>query len=628
MVSHRFQLICRDEKLWKILCFESSRFETRRQSRQLIDPNSEAALLACDHTRSRPLEAVTRYIQAPEGETQSYKNVSDERIRAIANWDPSYPDEEVNWYQEYIHRHGPVSLSWLEQPIDGAYNSRHRRELCGMAILDVLPMKRQLVVAPLDDGSLCLWNVDEPSWDRGDLSDVFTDKRGGKIISRSRPGLLSVNGSDSMMNLDVTQIRAKMMGTGVAECVSVDSAQKKAYIAVQSGLNEVDLSTMQVVSHERFPFSIAAVSEANSPIPITVATNLSLHLYDPRTARLSTASDKSSDVTTHCEICEVSERHRGLQYILSEGASPAYASLFQPGPCSILHVAAHDGNWDSNGEIYVAGRFSNILNYDRRAFPKMRGAIHSGARLSSLTSVQHAFAALEREAMYENKLPISAAYAAKQIPGYTLVAGGEYNGKGSLEMYGISPIPEYTTNSSSSGAGKNQHSVYKNRQSASRSKLLSVVGHGTRLVTSDGDGNIKWVERDGVSEVRSVNINAAQGSEEQTSLWSGVTDTRSQGISDHGPGDVARKLLPLRRSGPGEDEMIKDDLLLWTGERVAVLSFTTEPIFEIEAREDKYLSLEEAAERKREDQYGGMMRRALKQQADEVRFMQGLGLRG
>ena len=37
-------------------------------------------------------------------------------VRAMASWDPTYPDEMVNWYDEYIARHAPLSLSWLEQP--------------------------------------------------------------------------------------------------------------------------------------------------------------------------------------------------------------------------------------------------------------------------------------------------------------------------------------------------------------------------------------------------------------------------------------------------------------------------------------------------------------------------------
>ncbi len=95
---------------------------------------------------------------------------------------------------------------------------------------------------------------------------------------------------------------------------------------------------------------------------------------------------------------------------------------------------------------------------------------------------------------------------AKDLPGSTLIAGGEYNTKGSLEFYGLSPLPHLTNTSSDPTAGKVQTSVLHNRQTSSSSKLLSVACHGTRIVFSDGGGNIKWVERDGFTEVRRWNL--------------------------------------------------------------------------------------------------------------------------
>lgn len=74
-----------------------------------------------------------------------------------------------------------------------------------------------LVVGPLDDGSVCLWDIGGA---RG---------RKGSIVARSRSGLIS---SDPPH----TSKPQKLINTGVTECVSVDSARKKAYFAVQDGM--------------------------------------------------------------------------------------------------------------------------------------------------------------------------------------------------------------------------------------------------------------------------------------------------------------------------------------------------------------------------------------------------------
>lgn len=164
---------------------------------------------------------------------------------------------------------------------------------------------------------------------------------------------------------------------------------------------------------------------------------------------------------------------------------------------------------DGSGDIYVAGRFSNILNYDRRFFPKLRGTIFSGARLCSMAFLDYPFASMEKDLARRGELSIEQVWDAKTRPGKTLIACGEYNSKGSLEIYGLSPSSKA---SSAPSAGSLQNSVMKNRQTSSSSKLLSVCNHGTRIVASDGGGNLKWFERDGFTEARRWNI--AHGSVE------------------------------------------------------------------------------------------------------------------
>ncbi|KAL8870242.1 MAG: hypothetical protein Q9198_007676, partial [Flavoplaca austrocitrina] len=138
---------------------------------------------------------------------------------------------------------------------------------------------------------------------------------------------------------------------------------------------------------------------------------------------------------------------------------------------------------------------------------------------------------------------------------HTLIACGEYNGKGSLELYPFSTSGEFNPPTSSPYELRLAPiTPYKNRTSASSSKLLSVAAHGTRIVFSDGDGGLKWVERDGHSLVRRWNINAYTASTANPTLGSIFS-----GSSTNDGGDVARKILPV---GSWEDG--KGELAVWT----------------------------------------------------------------
>jgi hypothetical protein len=289
--------------------------------------------------------------------------------------------------------------------------------------------------------------------------------------------------------------------------------------------------------------------------PITVGTNLSLHIYDPRAPQQYPASfPEQLDPSPP----SISDRGASVwRSILSPEPLPHYAPLFRPGPLSILHLPTSADSWDGNGDIYVAGRFPSILNYDRRYFPKLRGTIHSGARLCSMTSIPFAFASQDKELMRRNELTIEQVTTSKALVGNTLVACGEYNSKGSLELYGLPPEPELTNLSSDSFSGTMPHApVVKNRQTSASSKLLSVSNHGTRLVFSDGSGNLKWVERDGYSEVRRWNI--GHGSLEAPR---GIFGTLGDSYMDSGSGDIVRKILHTSPA-PGSTAVNNDDLLL------------------------------------------------------------------
>src|SRR5690606_10500048 len=109
-----------------------------------------------------------------------------------------------------------------------------------------------------------------------------------------------------------------------------------------------------------------------------------------------------------------------------------------PGPLSILHLQQPGQEADLSDDIYVAGRFSNILHYDRRKFPSIRGSIHPGARLCSMTSLPYPFSTLDSELRRKGELSLEQVEASKTAAGgRTLIACGEYNTKGSLELYGL-----------------------------------------------------------------------------------------------------------------------------------------------------------------------------------------------
>jgi hypothetical protein len=156
----------------------------------------------------------------PRQEARDLKAKSNEKIRIMANWDPSYSNEKVHWYDEYIARNAPISTSWMQQPRNRESAENEYLEARGMAVYKPPgEVDTTLVVAPLDDGSLCLWNING------------TRGRKGAIVGRSKPGILSVDKDPQPED----GRRSKMVSTGVTECISIDSAQNKAYIAVQSG---------------------------------------------------------------------------------------------------------------------------------------------------------------------------------------------------------------------------------------------------------------------------------------------------------------------------------------------------------------------------------------------------------
>ncbi|KAM0329159.1 hypothetical protein ACHAQA_004455 [Verticillium albo-atrum] len=426
-----------------------------------------------------------------------------------------------------------------------------------------------LAVSPLDDGSICLWDV---KGRRG---------RKGAIVGKSVPGILHIDGPGTVG-------RSRKIDAGVTECISVDSQGKRAFVAVQGHLKEVDLERLTVVSDQSFEWSIAALSSAHVDAPLTVGTSLGIHLYDYRARH--------------------HRPHDAVDQIFDTDPLPQYAPLSQPHPLSILHLPNAGDETSLSNDIYVAGRFSNILHYDRRKLAPIVGSIHSGARLASLASLPYSFSPLDSEVRRTGALSIDQVRDSKAKPGRTLIAGGEYNSKGSLELYAL-PI------SGRAQSGKQHNSNFKNRYNTSRSKVLSVITHGTCIAFSDGSGYIKWFERDGFSEVRRVRIGHSEPVS-RPSLFSQMS----------GIDDLARKIIST--GTPGQRESINDDeILFWTGEKLGLVSLSETPKFQpSDFHEERSKSEEERWHEEEEEKYSQRMRTALERQADDVRLVRDLGL--
>ena len=448
--------------------------------------------------------------------------------------------EPVDWYSEYIARHAPLSLQWLGQPKGKLYGGDEDFECKGLGLLNDTK-----ALAPVEDGSICFWNLNKDT------------ENYGKITARSGPGLLCA---------DKENRTARLPSTGIVECVSIDRIRNKAYFAVHAGLAEVDLTTLEVASYSEYPQPISVLSEAVESTLLTVGTTQALHIYDPRVGQhhKTPSTYIGEHMLSNSDFCRINT------------SDPDSAVLSQPLPLSLLHAGEN--------MIHVAGRFPSILSYDRRLFPRLTSAVHSGSRLSCITSFLSA-------------------------TGKTLAAVGEYNGKGSLELYPLSAASWMPTNT-----------AFRNRTTAARSKCLSLACQGERLLFSDSDGMLKWIEKDGSTLVRSWNINTYSS----PGLDMSEPVVPLNGIFTAGiiEGDVARKILPL--SGKANS-----DVLVWTGEQVGVASFGSTKTKaskrrRSEGRDDN--NFDPVSLCTEEKEYGGMMRRALERQADEARFVRGLGL--
>lgn len=658
-VSSSMLKLARDNSLWRSKCFDKSPC---------------AATSAKETPASLALAGLIRQVE-PEGTVDNvnkglsrttvnrdleHRDSITGRARAIASWDRTDDLERIDWYSEYIARHANLTASWLDERLSPP------SEVRGLAV----SRDSTKALGPLENGGLCIWDIGQTATGR------LAGHRAFHELSRSPPAVLF---QDRTRLAESSKFKAPLRFSGGGECIAIDSTQNKAFVAVADILNEVDLETLRVVSQNKYAWPITALSQDDSADrPLTVGTNWSLHLHDPRVnfrersqspedvAKVASSNPEDSiaflpnytkgvgkgfdartalgaeSLTSGTSMFRPSHfgrspfsnissgppvRARSIPRRISRRSALEDYAQCEPGPLSIVHQGENN--------IFMAGRFPSILSYDRRYFPRLQYVIHSGARLSALATIPYA------PCRATSKTGVEA----------TLLACGEYNGRGSLEMYslphvkhnsiqslptnpeqvetfpiepadGVSPEAERALSESMELVDLAEPFNYKNRQAASPSKLLSVAAHGTRVVFSDADGGLKWVERDGYGLVRRWNVNNFE--------------MRGNTAESYGE-QVVRKIIPINPVASKQGARGDGDLIVWTGEKVGVIT-TQRPHNDEEFGELSKAFGESSVGNENDgddeedldiqaEEYARMMRRALERQADERRWMSRFNMR-
>lgn len=667
-VASRYLKLSRDTSLWRSKCFDKSPCATITTS--TVDSDF---LVLQSQTHQGTADDTQENNQDPSpnvGNVERRSGLSG-YARAIASWDRSEQFEKVDWYSEYVARHATLTATWLDERLSPP------QEVRGLAVSS----DSTKALGPLGDGGLCIWDISQTAAGR------LRGHRTFHQLARTAPGVLF---EDSTRLSESSDNKARLAFSGVGECVAIDSSQQKAYVAVADILNEIDLETLRVISQNKYAWPITALSQDDTPDrPLTVGTSWSLHLHDPRvnfrarsqspedTAKAAHSNPEDSiaflpnyakgsfppgfeqppnpesttanafstpstanaslpgsllrnpsnpfGVPHHAPYAQFRPTHFGRSPFSNIGSVPAprarrisrrstlsdYAQI-EPGPLSIVH--------QGQDNIFISGRFPSILSYDRRYFPRLQYVIHSGARLSALATIPYAPCRATDNTAFEA----------------TLLACGEYNGIGSLELYSLPHVKQSVGDVSSISRPQNDFSVteteslpteacqalggdstepfsYKNRQAASRAKLLSVAAQGTRIVFSDAEGGLKWVERDGYGLVRRWNVN----------------NFEMQGNGAGIEGDqVVRKIIPIAPPDSERGARGDGDLVVWTGEKVGVIT-TQRPRNEVDEMTNAFqetLGGDNDDDEKAEE-YARAMRRALERQADERRWMSRFNMR-
>ncbi|KAF3490523.1 F-box domain-containing protein [Arthroderma uncinatum] len=518
LVSRSLCAIARDNNIWREQCYlvQRDKYDYRLNLRGLFGlPNLQDRFRWANSSGANGSSPPT-----------SSNHAESHSMESAILWDPSEQGEGIDWYTEYIARHGPTSITWLRNPGVEAANRDLALDVKGMGILEDRSYGAEdQIIAPLEDGSVAVWDFNH-------ADDANGKERRGKAIRSSRPTLLLTDRSRPIDTL--------MQFGGAVECVSIDSISKRAYIAVENVLNEVDLHTLQLISQKRHPQCVFALSQETSEYraPLTVATRDSLHLHDPRSSPAYHQPDKSLSLDSKSSFALAT---KSLPFSPMPAGTVDYADLFGTGPNFVLHPPLPSIN-----SIVVAGRFSSVLLYDRRNIGRLQASAHSGARLCGLAALPSI------PKRYRTPDDLSG-------PNQSIIACGEHKGFGSLELYALSARDAAGDWGGAPSPMLENRALYRNRHISVRSKILSVATHGARIVCSDSSGNIKWTERDGKTIIREFDINASS----PTGPRYNMHETMG-GQVQH----MARKIVPTRRN------LDHDELLIWTGARLGRVRFS------------------------------------------------------
>ncbi|KAL7272790.1 hypothetical protein RUND412_004389 [Rhizina undulata] len=535
--SQRLRNLTRtDTNLWRSLCAYKEALENAACLSQSQNfPNRSAS----------PLPAIASY-------TATTATTITPKVTPTASWPVvGIPEQEdIDWYNEYKFRHAPLKLRWCSPSQRPRVDRRSASvdfhlfpfvstedEVKGVSVFSSeIGGAKDMIFAPLSDGSVALWSLKE------------SDTR--RLVARSREGLIFPDG-------DTGRWRAgrRARDVEIVDGVSVCAETGKVFVAEKEGLVQIDLETLQKITTHRFPFSITALSPTSTPHPLTIGTTLMLHLLDPRVST-PVGSAPLSPTTPFTD----DERVQPFGQVRPQ--YKVHAPLFQPGPLTILHNE-NVGRAGPEGEIYVAGHFPSILCYERRNWPRLRGTMPSGGHLCGL-------------AMFSSSLP------EERETSSTIVACGEFNGRGTLELYPLAATTSYTTTTpTNSPQAINEGLGYpfpsragptpiRNRQYAQR--ILTVAMHGCRIVTGDSEGHIRWTERDGMTHVRSLPVRTSapprpvQPTTASSHRGLGRSAPAATGIWEF-RNEVVRKLISTEGGVEGEDELI-----VWSGDTLGVLT--------------------------------------------------------
>lgn len=109
-VCQRFLSIARDDALWRMQCFENSSFlqnlRRRRDFAGDLDRNIRESLQRVRANDGEPhVDTPSRnVVPTSQIEANKLRAKTNEKIRIMANWDPGYESEKVDYYSEYIQR--------------------------------------------------------------------------------------------------------------------------------------------------------------------------------------------------------------------------------------------------------------------------------------------------------------------------------------------------------------------------------------------------------------------------------------------------------------------------------------------------------------------------------------------